>query len=61
MSAAEKTVRQLCQEIIALAGYLKNNPADSKAIELLCSTTDQIKTTSPSEKTQETKVEICLA
>lgn len=45
MSAPEKTVPQLCREIIALAGYLKNNPTDGKAIELLCSTTDQIKTT----------------
>lgn len=40
---AEKTVRQLCQEVIALAGYLKNNPSDSKAIELLCQTAEQIK------------------
>lgn len=40
---AQKSVRQLCQEVIALAGYLKNNPSDSKAIELLCQTAEQIK------------------
>ena len=40
---AQKSIRQLCREVVALAEYLKNNPTDSKAIELLCQTTEQIK------------------
>lgn len=38
-----KTIKQLCQEAIALAGYLKNNPDNLKGRELLVQVADQIK------------------
>ncbi|WP_461491003.1 hypothetical protein [Pontibacter sp. HJ8] len=47
-----KEFRQLCREVIALAGYLKNNPDKEEARGLLLVTAEKIKSAPP--VTQET-------
>lgn len=42
-----KEFRQLCQEVIALAGYLKNNPDKAEARGLLLETAGKIHSAPP--------------